>query len=246
MPLSRLQNFDQDRFVNNPDQWLPILRAFCKVFYKKLMITDDEEFAGNKEIIDEKVLKNNISLSKITRFCGFLNGLVFQIIWERITKLNPIKKSAITVLKELYNRDGRLKFTNEPNFWNIPILSDAFYDIQTKNPLKKELVQEILRKVPHMISFENRLKLFQHFIEVDKSTQDRFPQFSDSESENETDKKIVRIRRNFVLEDGYEYLAKRKNMKSLFQIKFISDIGIEEEGIDGGGLLKEFMIQLSK
>lgn len=225
---------------------MPILDVFCDVYTKKLMITDDEEFVGNTEIVDEKIQENNISLKKIVFFGKFLNELVFKIVWDRIEKLYPLKKASIKLLKELYNRDCRIKYTGDPSFWNIPVLSDAAYDIQSDNPLKKDLIPDICADVPHMISFENRLKIFQIFLEKDKENQDRFPYFSESDDEGNQDSKLVRIRRQYILEDGYEYLARKKAMKSLFQIKFINDYGMEEEGIDGGGLLKEFMTQLSK
>lgn len=222
---------------------------FCRVFHKKLLITDDEEFIGNKEIITEFEQKNNIEISKIILFSKFLNELVFLLVWKRLSKLYPIKGAAVKLLKELYNRDSRLKFTKDSAFWNVPMLSNAAGDLATdQTKLKRDLINDILVHVPHMINFENRLRIFHYLVEMDKTRQDRFPYYSDSEGEghDESNAKVLRIRRQYLLEDSYDLLSRRKNMKSLFTIKFINEHNMEEEGIDGGGLLKEFVSQLSR
>lgn len=52
----------------------------------------------------------------------------------------------------------------------------------------------------------------------------------------------MQVRRDYVIEDAYHaIITGKKNPKSVFRIKFINQEGIEEEGIDGGGLFKEFM-----
>lgn len=208
------------------------------------MITDDEEFVGNTEIVDEKVQTSNIELKKMVVFSKFLNDFVFTIVWERLTKLYHLMHSIVKLLKELYNRDCRIKFTNDPSFWHVQTLDQQF-NPQTIKPMKDDILAMILKMIPHMISFHNRLRLFQLSLHQDKASQNRSPgpqQYIGEDSEPRT----VWIRRSYILEDGYEYLAKRKNMKDLFKITFINDLGFEEEGIDGGGLLKEFMSELAK
>ena len=50
-----------------------------------------------------------------------------------------------------------------------------------------------------------------------------------------------------LLQDGFEQLNKlQEGLKSRVQIRFIDQHGIEEAGIDGGGLFKEFMECLVK
>ncbi len=49
------------------------------------------------------------------------------------------------------------------------------------------------------------------------------------------------------LQDGFEQLNKlAERLKSRLQIRFIDQHGLEEAGIDGGGLFKEFMECLVK
>jgi hypothetical protein len=35
-----------------------------------------------------------------------------------------------------------------------------------------------------------------------------------------------------------------KNVKKLFHVKFFNELGFEEAGIDGGGLMKEFLVRV--
>ena len=49
----------------------------------------------------------------------------------------------------------------------------------------------------------------------------------------------IRIRRDFVVEDGYDALINLgSDIKKRLQIKFVDSYGVEEAGIDGGGLFK--------
>eukprot|EP00470_Lotharella_oceanica_P016778 CAMPEP_0170193562 /NCGR_PEP_ID=MMETSP0040_2-20121228/57116_1 /TAXON_ID=641309 /ORGANISM="Lotharella oceanica, Strain CCMP622" /LENGTH=370 /DNA_ID=CAMNT_0010442227 /DNA_START=415 /DNA_END=1527 /DNA_ORIENTATION=+ len=55
----------------------------------------------------------------------------------------------------------------------------------------------------------------------------------------------IRIRRNRVLTDGFESLTKiGPSIKGRIQVQFINEHGIQETGIDGGGLFKEFVTEL--
>ena len=51
------------------------------------------------------------------------------------------------------------------------------------------------------------------------------------------------IRRGHVADDGFQLLHKLggHGMKQRLQIQFVDEHGIEEAGIDGGGLFKEFL-----
>eukprot|EP00891_Asterochloris_glomerata_P001416 jgi/Astpho2/1416/fgenesh1_pm.00025_%23_13_t len=58
---------------------------------------------------------------------------------------------------------------------------------------------------------------------------------------------FVTIRRASLLQDGFDQLNKLgQDLKSRIRIQFINEHGIEEAGVDGGGLLKDFMESLIK
>jgi hypothetical protein len=55
----------------------------------------------------------------------------------------------------------------------------------------------------------------------------------------------VTINRNYILENSFDKIFMNKiNLKKKLQIQFVNEHGQKEEGIDGGGLLKEFITKL--
>lgn len=100
----------------------------------------------------------------------------------------------------------------------------------------------ILRNVPFFIPFETRVEIFRGFIDRDRRrySANRFldpdviPQAS--------------IQRSNILEDAFENLGDMSKMawKSAFHIRLVDQFGLQEAGIDGGGLTKEFLTGVCK
>ena len=89
----------------------------------------------------------------------------------------------------------------------------------------------ILVNIPHTIPFTIRAKIFQHLVKMQK---EEFPGWHP-----------ISINRAFILENAYDKIFMNKvNLKRPLQIKFINEHGQAEEGIDGGGLFKEFITKL--
>jgi ubiquitin-protein ligase E3 C len=56
----------------------------------------------------------------------------------------------------------------------------------------------------------------------------------------------IEIRRELILEDAYKILYPRQEaIKDRLRIQFIDENYMHEEGIDGGGLTKEFLTKLT-
>ena len=52
----------------------------------------------------------------------------------------------------------------------------------------------------------------------------------------------AQVRRDFIFQDGYRQLNKLGGLlRNRIAISFVSELGIEEIGIDGGGVTKEFI-----
>ena len=98
----------------------------------------------------------------------------------------------------------------------------------------------ILNNIPFVIPFEARVEIFHEFTALDYNRLKRQKSFRGPYRE-------VSIRRSSVAEDGFKQLnGLGENLKHKFAIKFIDQFGIEESGIDGGGLFKEFLTSLVK
>ena len=55
----------------------------------------------------------------------------------------------------------------------------------------------------------------------------------------------VKIRRGKQFEDAFDHFYK-KNLKGRISVQFINKYGLEELGVDAGGLTKEFLIRVFK
>ncbi|CAH7688506.1 hypothetical protein BY996DRAFT_8560820, partial [Phakopsora pachyrhizi] len=100
----------------------------------------------------------------------------------------------------------------------------------------------VLNNIPFVIPFEQRVAIFRTFIESDRhqSRLDFNPLIGGSRYR-------ATIRRDRVSEDGFLSLSSLgPRLKESIEIKFIDRYGLEEAGIDGGGVFKEFLTSLTK
>jgi ubiquitin-protein ligase E3 C len=89
----------------------------------------------------------------------------------------------------------------------------------------------LLLNIPHAVPFQLRAKIFQQIIYA--------------QGEEYTGWHPVTINRAYILENAFDKIYMNKiNLKKKLQIQFVNEHGQKEEGIDGGGLLKEFLTKL--
>jgi len=244
------QGYNVKSMVFVPEKYVPIIRVFSECLYQTLRITDDEEFLNNNEITVSKFPLNQEDLVEIAKFTNYV---LFNVLWNRVAAFYSVTSSQVKLVRELKARDIRLKYCPK-DFWIIPELVKVSEQmLSDPDQLKVEAHSDILEKAPHMLTFETRLKILAKLIETDKGKWDRFPAFDpeydiddDDGVHPDRDPKVVSIHRQFILEDGFDKILKRKDMRSIFMIRFINEHGMAEEGIDGGGLLKEFITLISK
>ncbi|GAA6016983.1 hypothetical protein JCM11491_006119 [Sporobolomyces phaffii] len=100
----------------------------------------------------------------------------------------------------------------------------------------------VLNNIPFVIPFDTRVAVFRKFINTDyqKLT-------SDSGSFMPRARHRAVIRRSHLAEDAYTHMnGLGSDLKKRIEIVFIDEHGLEESGIDGGGLFKELLTSLSK
>jgi len=93
---------------------------------------------------------------------------------------------------------------------------------------------ELLKRCPFMIPFSVRAKVFSQWVAEERNlvNQDFFAGGG----------VWVTVRREFIYEDAYAALnGLREQLKKRVKVKFIDVHGMEEAGIDGGGVFKEFL-----
>jgi ubiquitin-protein ligase E3 C len=115
-------------------------------------------------------------------------------------------------------------------------------------------VARILTFIPQAMPFYRRVDLFQNLLESDKAkTQDESAAFRqmmmnwDSEGDSYSGREKVTIHRDSLYSDSMSSLMPLgKKLRKKLQVTFVNQHGIEEAGIDGGGVQKEFFDDLIK
>ncbi|KAM9500601.1 ubiquitin-protein ligase E3C isoform 2-T2 [Clarias gariepinus] len=98
----------------------------------------------------------------------------------------------------------------------------------------------ILTELPFVVPFEERVKVFQRLIDADKQdVQGRRPFLHNIN---------VTIRRNYIYEDAYDKLSPENepDLKKRIRVHLLNAHGLDEAGIDGGGIFREFLSELLK
>ncbi|OII72608.1 HECT domain containing ubiquitin protein ligase [Cryptosporidium ubiquitum] len=108
------------------------------------------------------------------------------------------------------------------------------------NKSKFELLRQILREMPYLIGFEDRLHFYYHYIAELR--------FNHYQPEFFHEIPNFEIRRTHIIEDGLNKIGSLdpNRLRIAFRIIFLDEQGDIEPGIDGGGLLKDFITCISK
>uniref|UniRef100_A0A674NQ55 Ubiquitin-protein ligase E3C n=1 Tax=Takifugu rubripes TaxID=31033 RepID=A0A674NQ55_TAKRU len=98
----------------------------------------------------------------------------------------------------------------------------------------------ILTELPFVVQFEERVKIFQKLIYADKREVQGDGPFTDGIN--------VTIRRNYIYEDAYDKLSPENepDLKKRIRVHLLNAHGLDEAGIDGGGIFREFLNELLK
>ncbi|XP_053323688.1 ubiquitin-protein ligase E3C [Spea bombifrons] len=98
----------------------------------------------------------------------------------------------------------------------------------------------ILTELPFVVPFEERVKIFQRLIYADKQDVQGDGPFLDGIN--------VTIRRNYIYEDAYDKLSPENepDLKKRIRVHLLNAHGLDEAGIDGGGIFREFLNELLK
>ncbi|XP_077480877.1 ubiquitin-protein ligase E3C isoform X1 [Stigmatopora argus] len=98
----------------------------------------------------------------------------------------------------------------------------------------------ILTELPFVVPFEERVKIFQRLIFADKRDVQGDGPFSNGI--------VVTIRRNYIYEDAYDKLSPENepDLKKRIRVHLLNAHGLDEAGIDGGGIFREFLNELLK
>ncbi|VVD01449.1 ubiquitin-protein ligase E3C [Leptidea sinapis] len=170
-------------------------------------------------------------------------------------------KVCTQLLRALYERDSRLQFSggvswSTPGAGGLPAAASMAVRARHSRPLApiaqeegpplttKELrTATILREIPFVVPFSTRVLIFQDLLLREKTDNAyQVTNFNYSASIN------IRVRRTHLYEDAFESLSpdNEPNLKLKLRVQLINQAGVEEAGVDGGGLFREFLSELLK
>lgn len=240
-----------------------ILYTFEELYSYWLIVSNDlESFDDSKLSLEEAS-----SFLKFLRTCCLTLIFINENHKSKIANdFDKLKEISITLLNQLYLKNLRLKFlpkdfwkVNEINF-NLDVMLQIIGDEEerrieeldededdkptrriSKKPLPVDTLAklEILNKLPFFLKFNDRVQIFQSLIDLDRQRSEGnvgfFSFFDEVKVKGE-------IRRQHLLEDAYQHFGNLGGgFKKKIGVSFIDQWGRPEEGIDGGGLTKEFL-----
>ncbi|CAD7011370.1 unnamed protein product [Ceratitis capitata] len=187
-------------------------------------------------------------------------------VWANLLKV------VVFVLNQIHTRDLRLGFCPETH-WTVsrldlpldrptdlpltrgnrtrgirpfqPIRDFTREDFENGPPMSTKQIRSItiLREIPFVVPFSKRVGILQGLVAADKMrVQGNYQAFLQGPSI------ILKVRRSHLYEDAYDRLRPENepDLRLKFRVQFISSLGLDEAGIDGGGVFREFLSELIK
>lgn len=179
----------------------------------------------------------------------------------------------VHLLRQIYTRDLRRNFC-PPNHWTVltlnlpldiptdltlqaggtrrrtlrpfqPIRDFTREDVDSGPPLSTKQMRSvtILREIPFVVSFNERVNILQGLLIADKiKSQGELQNFLQGPSVH------IKIRRSHLYEDSFDKLSleNEPDLKPKLKVQMVNAIGLDEAGVDGGGIFREFLSELIK
>ncbi|XP_067931965.1 ubiquitin-protein ligase E3C-like [Watersipora subatra] len=173
--------------------------------------------------------------------------------------------------KHLYIRDTRTNFCPS-NHWlsnqvrvhsnDLRVLYQNHIDVFDNRPLSTHLDSRdeetevnlsvtdsrrlvVLTELPFVVPFEERVQIFHNLLAADRvNFQTGFDGFDPMGHAAIK----INIRRDFIYEDAFEKLSpeNEESLKPKVKVQMLNASGLDEPGIDGGGIFREFLSELLK
>lgn len=178
----------------------------------------------------------------------------------------------VNLLRQIYMRDLRRSFCPE-HHWTVaslnlpldkptdltldrdrrhrnprpfqPIRDFTREDLDNGPPMSTKQMRSItiLRGIPFVVPFNERVNILQGLLAADKlKSQGEFQNFLQGPSLH------IKVRRSHLYEDSFEKLSPENepDLKPKLKVQMVNAVGLDEAGIDGGGIFREFLSELIK
>lgn len=230
--------------LQNSLPMMSVLSLFCKCYAFSLSLGDDVEFFNGNLVFQ---------IEKVVEIVKFIKDFLFFYFWKSesegrdLNSSSGVLNAASELFCQLNDRYSRKKFCS-PHAWIMDQIDSSVFRQETIGALSSR-ASRVLEKLPFVIPFEYRVNLFYSFIERDKENvqNEAFNSFDQLQYlGSQHSGTFIQVHRRRVFDDAFENLYKigMRKWKQRIQIEFVNEQGMIEQGIDGGGLFKEFLTNI--
>ena len=222
----KLPQYEVKKFLN-------LLIIYIMGYINNLFVSDREDFLDllskdpNKYII--KFIKALILL--ISRRLWLLDSNSMQEASDESLQYEFINVHGSKLLQLFYEFNQSVPFLDMKE-WSLPeeqikaVINEVFH--------LKFHHMNLIRRLPFSFPFEYRLQILMTLLEEERNRhQDGYQ---------------LTIRRECLFEDGFQAfkVISKTSLKSRLRVFYIDQFGMEEKGVDGGGIFKEFLNDICK
>lgn len=270
-PKKTVRSTNESTSPAYPASQLRTLMAFNVVYSHLLLGLDDETFYDRKWPMQLTEVASVVSFLKsfIYETCWKISSTTSQAktssyLDEDESILFATVTTSVKLFNQLYDRDSRRRFTaDEAWLWpSMPTIKETV-DLETMDEGLQLHTQALymlvsgaassaitrtallLVTIPQVFAFKDRVLLFEKLLDEEKqqlaSVRDEFSRAIQ-----------VRIRRDEIVDTSFELFQKLCEegspaaLKARIKVAFVNEQGLDEAGIDGGGVFKEYLDQLTK
>ncbi|XP_026435029.1 E3 ubiquitin-protein ligase UPL6-like isoform X1 [Papaver somniferum] len=229
--------------------WLLPLAVFCPIYTHMLLLVGNDEFYEQEK---------PLTLNEIRSLVIILKQALWQLLWVIPSKSPNVTKTAVDfssqkkhstvflqhrvnivtseLLTQLQDWNNRRQFTTPSNFHAQEAVDELFI---SQALTENSRAYDILRQAPFLVPFTSRVKIFTTQLAASRQRHGQHVAFT---------RNRFRIRRDRIFEDAFNQLSalSEEDLRGVIRVTFVNEFGVEEAGIDGGGIFKDFMENITR
>ncbi|KAH9311826.1 hypothetical protein KI387_026861, partial [Taxus chinensis] len=229
--------------------WMLPLSVFCPVYRHMLMIIDNEEFYEQQK---------PLSLHDIKDLVIILKEALWQLLWVLPSKATAAQKAVLSessqkrfslisiqekvstvaaeLLAQLQDWNSRRQFTSPHDFHAREAVDEIFF---TQAVSENTRAHDVLERAPFLVPFTSRVRIYTSQLAAARQKNSVHTPFA---------RHRIRIRRDRAVEDAFNQLngLTEEELRGMIRVTFVNEFGVEEPGVDGGGIFKDFMENITK
>lgn len=223
----------------------PETRSALRNHYRNILGGDDDDSSFGmcqEKIIWSQLLKASVSLLRQLYTRDLRLEFCPQEIWIAPTANIPLDRS--TDLHFSRRRGGPRPFEPIRDFTR----KDALEEGQPPLSTKQLRSITILKEIPFVVPFNKRFEVLQGLLTAEKIRNQDDGSGGFMQGFPTGAQISVTVRRTHLYEDAFEKLSldNEPNLRLRLRVQMINQQGLEEAGIDGGGIFREFLSELIK